>query len=452
MGVARGEAEVGQLIVQQKTLDHLARTKRIFDGGGHGQCVAVRVHDADVAGAVFGLVGHGGQAGLAAAGVAGLGCLHALCTDELGATGEVAGVEQAHPAAAGGLHEVGVGHIEGAVGKGQACRLGVEVQPLGRGQAVLQRQAGGVGVVQDAQNLAHGDGARAGGRKAAEAVVLRAGAVVGAQRLAFFGLVAGQVGQAQAAGVGGVLLHLVHHGLGHWAFVQGAAAPGGDQAQHGGQLGVFQHMAHGPGFACGVVEVGGCYRVFGQKLFVRQQGVQPRAELEAALGQLNGGLEQGGPGQLAMLAVRQLQHAHGAGNAHRAATDHSVMKNQGLAVGIEKKAFVGGGGRRLSPVIGLHLATARVQQEGATANPAGLGFDQCQHHLHCNGCIHGRATGLEHLVASISGQRVGRCHRKLGGGPARFFGVAGRPLGLGGHGVAQARAAAAGGQQGGCGQ
>ena len=319
-------------------------------------------------------------------------------------------------------------------------------------QAVLQRQAGGVGVVQDAQDLPHGDGARARRREAAQAVVLRAGAVVHAQGLALFRLVARQVGQTELAGVGGVLLHLVHDGLGDLALVQGLAALGGDAAQHGGQFGVAQVGAHVVRVAVGLEEIGGGHRVFFQVGVALDQRVQARADLEAALGQLDGRLEQRGPGQLAVLAVRHLQHAHGAGHADRAATHHAVVEGQGLAAGVEEEFFVGSGRGRLAPVIGLYLAAAGVQQEGAAADAAGLRLDQRQHHLHRDGRVHRRAAGLEHLVARVGGQRVGGGHGELRGGPARLLGVARGGLGLAGRGVVERWCAGAASERGGQGQ
>ena len=404
-----------------------------------------------MAGAIFGLLGHGGKAGAQGARRARLRHLHALRTDQLGAAGQIGGLQQAHPAAGRGLHEIGVGHVERTVGKGQARRFGVEVQPVGAGggaaQTVLQWYGSRVGVLEDAQDLADGDGARTRRRKAAHAVVAGRNLVAGAQGFALFGLVTGQIGQAELAWIGGVRAHLGHDGLGHVALQQRLRALPRDGPQHRSQLGVLQHMAHGPGFAGGVVEVGGGHGVFGQEFVVGQQGVEPRADLEAALGQLDGGLEQLRPCQLAMLAVCQLQHAHRARNAHRAAAHDGVVEGQGLAVRADEELVGDGSGCCFAPVIGFHAGTRSMQQEGAAANAARLRLDQRQHHLHRNGRVDGRAARLEHLVARVGGQRVGRGHGKLFSGPARFFGGARRALGLAGHGVGQRRCGVATGQQ-----
>ena len=135
LGVGGREAEVGQFVVQQEALDHLARAEDVLDGGGHGQGIALRIDDADVAGAVFGLGCHRRVARLDGARVAGLGDLHRWrarrLADQFRPSGEVGRVEQAHPAAGGWLHEIGVAQVQGAVGEGQPGRLGVQVEPVG---------------------------------------------------------------------------------------------------------------------------------------------------------------------------------------------------------------------------------------------------------------------------------------------------------------------------------
>ena len=230
--------------------------------------------------------------------------------------------------------------------------------------------------------------------EAAQAVVLRAGAVVHAQGLALLRLVARQVGQTELTGVGGVLLHLVHDGLGDLALVQGLAALGGDAAQHGGQFGVAQVGAHVARVAVRLEEIGGGHRVLFQVGVALDQRVQARADLEAALGQLDGRLEQRAQGS---------RHAGGAPSpacarcqARRPSATHHAVVRPGLAAGVEKNFSSAAAGAVSRPVIGLYPAAAGVQQEGAAADAAGLRLDQRQHHLHRDGRVHRRAAGLEH--------------------------------------------------------
>ena len=118
------KAEIGELVIEQKTMHHLARTKSVFDGGGHGQRMTAAVHDADVTGAVFGLLGHGC---VAADQRARAHAWHAGGADQAGTRGQVIGGQQAQPAAARGRYKVRVGHILSAVGKGQARGFGIAV-------------------------------------------------------------------------------------------------------------------------------------------------------------------------------------------------------------------------------------------------------------------------------------------------------------------------------------
>ena len=71
-----------------------------------------------------------------------------------------------------------------------------------------------------------------------------------------------------------------------------------------------------------------------------------------------------------------------------------------------------------------------MQQERAAADAAGLRLHQRQHHLHGDRGVDRRAAGLEHLVAGVGGQRVGRRDRELASRPAGLVGVARRALGL----------------------
>lgn len=256
-----------------------------------------------------------------------------------------------------------------------------------------------------------------------------------------------QVGQREAAGVGRVALHLGDDGLGHFTFEQRLGAVASDVLEHGRQFGVLEHMAHGPGFVGCVEEVRTRGRVLGQVFFVGQQRVQARAHLEAAFRQLDGRLEQRCPGQLAVLLVRQLQHAHRAGRAHRAAPDDAVVESDRLAARPEKQVFIGGSRGRFAAVVGLDLAAARVQQKGPATDAARLRLDQREHHLHRDGSIDGRASGLENLVARVAGERIGGSDGELLRRPAGLFGVAGGGfglVGLAGWRVAQPGAGAAG--------
>ena len=112
-------------------VDHQARSKNRLNGGGHGQCIALAVDDADVAGAVLFLLGHGGVRQCARLGLAWLRYFHAGLANQRAALLEVIGPEQIAPVTPGGLDKVRVGHVLAAVGKSQSGGLGEVVQPIG---------------------------------------------------------------------------------------------------------------------------------------------------------------------------------------------------------------------------------------------------------------------------------------------------------------------------------
>ena len=174
VGIRRCKAEVGQLVVQQKAarftraaVCQLARAKGVFNRRRHGNRVAKTVNDADVRGAVFGLVWHGRIAGFDSAGHTGLGGFHALATgllgDQFGSSCQVAGLQQAHPVAAGCCHKVRVTQILRTVCKCEPRRFRVQVQKVSgwgltsgsryTAHTNNRRQHGRVGVGQNPQNL-----------------------------------------------------------------------------------------------------------------------------------------------------------------------------------------------------------------------------------------------------------------------------------------------------------
>jgi hypothetical protein len=151
-------------------------------------------------------------------------------------------------------------------------------------------------------------------------------------------------------------------------------------------FGVAQHMAHGPGLTIGLVKKAQSHRVFFQVRVGLQQGVQTGADPKTLLGQRDGGRQQLGPRQAAVLAVRCLQHAHHAGHAYRMPALYSIVKRQRFALVHEHVAQCPGRRGFASVVRGDFLAI-KVQQKCAAADAAGLRLHQAQHHLHRNGGI-----------------------------------------------------------------
>ena len=409
--------------------------------------MAEAVDDADVAGAVFGLFGHGREGQRCAARPTGADLRRPHRRDEPGALVEVARVQQAVPAPGRRGHKVRVGQVLRPVGKGQAGRLQVGVQPVGARWAV-QRRGALRRSRQQAHDLPDGDGPRTGRRKSADAQHALQGRVIEAQGFALPWPVVPQVVHRQGAGPLRVALHLVDHRLRDGPFVQRARPLGGDLSQHGGQFRIAQHVTDRMWRAVGPIEVGRGHRVGLERGLGRQQGVQARADGEALLGQGDGVLEQAGPGQPAVLPVGFGQHGHGARHANRAAGGHRLHEGQRFAIVAQPELRRGTGRSGFTAIEGLHTATVEVQQEGPAADAARLRLHQGQHHLHGDGGIHRAAPGLQDGQAGLRRQRVGGGHRLLAEGPTGLgldrrcgFGLcrgrchAGRPLRVRGAGT-----------------
>ena len=206
-------------------------------------------------------------------------------------------------------------------------------------------------------------------------------------------------------------------------------------------------MPDRPGLTFGVIKIRRCHRVFFQVRVAGQQGVQARAECKALFCQRDGRPKKISPGQFAVLAVRQLEHAHGAGHADRPPADHGLVKGQGFAIGVQQQVWRSALRRRFTAIKGLGVTAVEVQQKSTATDAAGLRLDQTEHHLHGYRGIYRGAAGFEGLVARISGQRIGRRHGKTPGCPARFGAVSGGCFRLGRRCIDKARRRGATGQQ-----
>ena len=135
-----------------------------------------------------------------------------------------------------------------------------------------------------------------------------------------------------------------------------------------------------------------------------------------SLGQPDRRLEQVGPGQLAVLPVRQLQQGDGAGHADREARPTASRKRQRLAVAAQEQLGRRAGRRGLAAVVGDHGAgrAVEMQQEAAAADARGLRLDDAQHHLHGDRRIDRRAAAAQDVEPGLGGQRVGRRDHRPG--------------------------------------
>ena len=140
------------------------------------------------------------------------------------------------------------------------------------------------------------------------------------------------------------------------------------------------------GAAVGIEEVSGGFRVDLQlRRGVGDGGGQPRADVEAVVGQRHGRGEEVAPRGLAVLLVDVHQHPQDARHADGAAGRPGVGLGLGaVGVGDPAQVVLGGrGGSDLPAVVGLHGVGLGVvvEQEPAAADPGRLRLDQPQHRL-----------------------------------------------------------------------
>jgi hypothetical protein len=185
-----------------------------------------------------------------------------------------------------------------------------------------------------------------------------------------------------------------------------------DRAQHRGQCGVLQAVAHRPRLAIGAIEVGRGIGLAAQRLLRLQLRMQPRADREALFREADRRLEHLRPRQLAVALVRQLEHAHRPGYADGAPAHHRLVERHRFAIGLQEELLVGRGRRGLAAVEGVDVLAIPMQQERATADAARLRLDQREHHLHRDRRIDCRAARVQRAVTGLGGQRVGCSHCK----------------------------------------
>jgi hypothetical protein len=206
--------------------------------------------------------------------------------DQLGAHGQIDRVDQP-----GGRHrhEIGIGHIERAVGEGQPAGLGKQMDRIDR----QRRLSGQPEMLQQAEDLKYGQ--TAGTRRAGAAHPVFA--IGTADWLAHRDAVTRQIAFGQSAGIVGDLMHRPDHVPGDRAVVEGVGALIGNGAQHLGIGWVAQDGAFRQRCAVGTQEIGGGGGVAAQVVRVlRDVAGQQGGNREAPLGQGDGRLEQVGPG------------------------------------------------------------------------------------------------------------------------------------------------------------
>ena len=206
-----------------------------------------------------------------------------------------------------------------------------------------------------------------------------------------------------------VVSHFVHHGLCDGTLVKSIRSAIGNALQHLGQARVLQAVTDRPSLAIGLVKIGPGLGVLCQIGGAAQQLVQPGAHRKPVLGQSDGGFKQTRPGQSAMVAVRQFEHAQHAGHAHRQAAMGCLAHVHGAALA-QEQGFSGSGRRGFAPVVGPHALAVVVEQKCTAANATRLRLNQREHHLHRDGRVQCRPALAQDVQARLAGQRVGGAH------------------------------------------
>ena len=148
-----------------------------------------------------------------------------------------------------------------------------------------------------------------------------------------------------------------------------ALTPAGNEGLEA-EIYLYDTLAGGAGLAIGAVEVRGGDGVRAQERVGCDLALQPRTDRESIFRERDGGLEQCGPRQLPMLAMREFQHAYRAGHADRAPAHDRGRERHGLAVASHEEVARRPGGGRFAAVVRFDLAAVVMQQQGTPADAA----------------------------------------------------------------------------------
>jgi hypothetical protein len=433
-GIRGDPRKVGEFVVQEEATLEPGATVRddpapeaLLDGHGHGDRVPLRIHDAQVRGPPFDLDRVTGPGDFRPGRDSGLRLAHGLVPDQAGTLREVGGVEKGGPGPPGRGDEVGVTDVLLPVRVREARGLRVQMEPVGI-REVVNGRISPLDRIEDPQDLRHGKMSGGGRRETAELPLPPRCAdgidLDGKIRVARQVL---QLEEARTLGVGADASDDV---LGHRPMIEGGDPLFGHPFQDMGQCRVLEKMPHGPRLAIVVVE-----RVAGHVGIVVQERVEPGAHRKAIPGQRDGRLEEGGPGESPMDPVGFGEHGDGPRSPHRQPARHRLLEGVGVPIRIQEETDIRRHRCRLPTIEGGDLGPVEVHEEGTTADPAGLGFDQGQHHLHGDGRVHRGPAGLQDLVPRVRRQGMRRRRRRLDELPARLLGVAGPDFRSVGDGV-----------------
>ena len=320
------------------------------------------------------------------------------------------------------LDEIGVARVLGAVGVHALGDLGYQVHVLGR---IVRRAREVVGSrIFHSQELQQCEAARTRRRRRQQRLV----APGAAQRFTPYCAVCAQVVRRDQPATP---LHLTDDQVCSLAFVEAGWTGILNSPEGCGQFGLPE--------PCVMTQAAKILREVGvleTRLFCRGPLSQQGWNLEPALRQLHGGLDDLAPRQLAVTPMRFPESCHGTGHADGAVSRQAQACDH-LAPGIEVHVARRGRGGRLAVVEELCGAIDAGQHEATAAQVAGFRISHRQHEGAGHGCIDGVAPGRQDVGSDVGAERVR--HRDCAAQPARH--------GLGQGGLSRTGAGRAGGQQ-----
>ncbi len=287
-------------------------------------------------------------------------------------------------------NEIRIADVFRAIGESEPPGFGKVMHRVGR----MRRRPGKRRALEDAEDLQHGHAPRAWRRHGAHPPF----AIRTAERLALERAVAGKIALGEVARLG-MGSHRTDDVARNFTGVESIGAARRNEAKRVRVLRVHDARARRPCFAVLVVNIRA------QVLLALEQRVKSRRHREALLGRVDRRLEQILPGQLAVAAVRQLEHAEHARHADGAAADRGLHEGHvGEAIGAR------GGGSGFAAVVASQrgIVLRPVQQESTAADARRFGLHQAEDHLDGDRRVERRAAAREHRMPRIDGERMRR--------------------------------------------
>ena len=264
---------------------------------------------------------------------------------------------------------------------------------------------GQIEILQHAQDLQHRGRTRRGRPHAADAV----GAIGHADGITLDRLVGVQIILRHVAGIHRRGAYGVDDLLRGLAGIESVRAKVSHPFEGGGELGIGDRIADFRRRAVLPVDFLSLRETIPKGRDILQAAFQRLIDVEPALGKLDRGHEQIGPGQLAPFFMDQRHQADVTRNADRFAALKSLNERQRLAVRPQEPVRLRGHRRGLAAVDGGNctVRAGRMDQKTAAADTARLRFHDGQRQHHGHRRVAGRAALAQNLHAHLGRARIG---------------------------------------------